>query len=308
MKRDHLYLLQQKMANNILSSLPDIKGAYKFNTPIRNWFNIDCRAEILFKPKNIDELCYFLRNYKNREDLKIIGATSNIIFKDNIIKGVVIKLPPSFAKIEHKDNIIDIGCAALCQNVASYCANNGLSNLEFYSGIPGSIGGAIAMNAGCYGSETSDYQIEVMALNYNGEIKKFTNNQLGFDYRHNKIASNSSYIFISSRYNIVKKDDRTVKEKITQFKKLRQESQPIRAKTGGSTFKNPENNKAWQLIDGANCRGLAIGDAQISTKHCNFIINKNKATGQDIIELINLVKERVFKKYSILLEEEIKIY
>ena len=133
MKKDHLYLLQQKMANNTSYSLPAIKGAYRFNATIRNWFNIDCKAEILFKPKDIDELCYFFKNYKNKKDIKIIGATSNIIFKDNVIKGVVIKLPPSFAKIEHKDNVIDIGCAALCQNVASYCANNGLGNLEFYS-------------------------------------------------------------------------------------------------------------------------------------------------------------------------------
>ena len=291
------------------SLLPEVKGSYRFNSQLRNWFNTDSYAEIIFRPQDIDDLQYFLKNFSKKEDIKIIGAASNIIFKNKVTKGVIIKLTAKFSLIKHKQNIIEIGTATLCKNAAQYSQNNSLTNLEFMTGIPGSIGGAIAMNAGCYGSEISDFLISATALDLNGNIINLTNNDFGFHYRGSHLIKKQGHnlIFTSAKFQCQPQSSQIIANKIAEFEKNRQESQPIRAKTGGSTFKNPKNHKAWELIDKSGCRGLKFNDAQISNKHCNFLINTNNASGKDLITLINQVQDKVKKQQNINLETEIKI-
>jgi UDP-N-acetylmuramate dehydrogenase len=287
------------------SQLPTVAGEYRFNAKINNWFDLKGKAEILFRPKNIEDLIYFLQNISPEINIQIIGAGSNVIIADEGVKGILIKLPASFSEIKHEEDFINIGSASLCVNVAQYCKNFGLGGLEFLSGIPGSIGGAIAMNAGCYGGEVSQNLISATAIDYNGNFYEIKNQDFGFFYRGNKLAK--KYIFIDGKFKINKSNSQEVANKILELQKNREISQPIRAKTGGSTFKNPLNNKAWELIDAIGFRGKSIGDAQISQKHCNFLINNGNASAQDLITLGEEARKKVFKKFKINLEWEIKI-
>ena len=293
------------MNENLIDKLPKIQGVYRQNCKIKTWFDVGGNAEIVFKPANIDDLKFFLKNISKKIAINIIGAGSNVIISDDGVKGVVIKLDSSFAKINHQDNILNVGSAMLCGNVALYCKNNGLSNLEFLTGIPGSVGGALAMNAGCYGSDISQFLISAKAINYQGDILKIDNKDFGFFYRGNKIAK--KFIFLEASFSVEKSSSENVLQKIIQFQTQREITQPIRAKTGGSTFKNPLNLKAWELIDKSGCRGLTIGDAQVSTKHCNFLINKGNAKASDLISLGYKVQRKVKEICKIDLEWEIKI-
>lgn len=281
------------MNENLIDKLPKIHGVYRQNCKIKTWFDVGGNAEIVFKPADIDDLKFFLKNISKKIAINIIGAGSNVIISDEGIKGAVIKLDSSFAKINCQNNILNVGSAMLCGNVALYCKNNGLSNLEFLTGIPGSVGGALAMNAGCYGSDISQFLISAKAINYQGEVFEIANKDFGFFYRGNKIAK--EFIFVEASFDVKKSSPEQVLQKIVQFQTQREIAQPIRAKTGGSTFKNPLNLKAWELIDKSGCRGLTIGDAQVSTKHCNFLINKGNAKASDLINLGNEVKKKLKK-------------
>jgi len=201
--------------------------------------------------------------------------------------------------------MVTAGAAALCGNVALYCKNAALSGLEFFSGIPGSIGGAIAMNAGCYGFDVAQNLISAIAMDFDGNLHKLSNSDFGFFYRGNKISKN--FIFIEGRFKAAKSSFDEVEKKITELNRQREKAQPIRAKTGGSTFKNPPRLSAWKLIDEAGYRGKIIGDAQISEKHCNFMINRGQAKAKDLIDLGNEVKKSVKEKTGVDLEWEIKI-
>jgi UDP-N-acetylmuramate dehydrogenase len=295
--------------SELITRLPKVRGSYRANADLSktNWFQVGGNAEILFRPKDVDDLCLFLKNISKNIPLTILGVGSNIIIKDGGIAGVVIKLSGEFAKITNQDDIISAGAAALCFNVANYSKNFGLANLEFLTGIPGSIGGAIAMNSGCYGSDISKTLITATAIDYNGNLIKLKNSDFGFCYRSNKIAKN--YIFISGDFKTQKANQEEIAARIISYNQARQETQPIKSKTGGSTFKNPANcdKKAWQLIDEAGCRGLKIGDAQISEKHCNFMINNGNASANQLIELGQKVQKIVKEKTGIELEWEIKI-
>jgi UDP-N-acetylmuramate dehydrogenase len=295
--------------SELITKLPKIRGSYRSNADLSktNWFQVGGNAEILFRPKDVDDLCWFLKNISKDIPVTILGVGSNVIIKDGGILGVVIKLSGEFAKITNQDDIISAGAAALCSNVANYSKNAGLANLEFLTGIPGSIGGAIAMNAGCYGGDISQTLITATAIDYNGNLIKLKNSDFSFFYRGNKIAKN--YIFISGDFKTQKLSQEEIATKIASYNQARQETQPIKSKTGGSTFKNPLNcnKKAWQLIDEAGCRGLKIGDAQISEKHCNFMINNGNATASQLIELGQKVQKMVKEKTGIALEWEIKI-
>ena len=287
------------------SQLPNVKGEYRFDAKINNWFDLRGRAEILFRPKNAEDLSYFLQNISSQFNVQIIGAGSNVIVADEGVKGVLIKLPATFAEIYHDENTITIGSASLCINVAQYCKNFGLGGLEFLSGIPGSIGGAIAMNAGCYGSDIAQNLISASAIDYEGNICEIKNSDFGFVYRGNNLSK--KYIFIAGKFKINNSTTQEIAHKIAELQKARENAQPIRAKTGGSTFKNPPNKKAWELIDAIGYRGKSIGDAQISQKHCNFLINNNLASAQDLIKLGEEAREKVLEKFKINLEWEIKI-
>lgn len=286
-------------------NLPKIRGKYKLNYVLKTWFDVGGACEVVFLPKDLEDLVFFLKNIDKTIPLTIVGACSNVIVSDEGIKGIVIKLPSEFAKITHQDNLVTAGASNLCSNIALYSKNAALSGLEFFSGIPGSVGGAIAMNAGCYGSDVSQKLISAKAITFNGEIFELKNSDFSFCYRGSKIAKD--FIFVEGCFELEKSSVEIVGKNIFELNKKREETQPIRAKTGGSTFKNPENNSAWKLIDEAGFRGKKIGDAKFSEKHCNFMINCKKAKAQDLIDLANAAKKAVKEKSNIELEMEIKI-
>lgn len=296
------------MSERLIEKLPKVRGAYRENAKIKNWFDVGGNAEILFRPQDIDDLQFFLQNCPKDIPINILGVGSNVIIQDAGITGVLINLTSEFAKISHQENIITTGTSALCSSVASYSKNCALSNLEFLSSIPGSTGGAIAMNAGCYGSDISEVLIKVTAIDYDGNLIELKAEDFKFEYRKNNLSKN--YIFLSASFACKNSTIELVSAKIAEFNNNRQNTQPVRVKTGGSTFKNPKNTykKAWQLIDEIGYRGFKKGDAQISEKHCNFMINTNKAKAQDLLELGEEIKKKVKDKFHIDLEWEIKIY
>ena len=292
---------------SLIDRLPTISGSYRENAPLKSWFDVGGNAEILFKPKNVDDLCHFLKNCPKDVPINILAIGSNVIIHDDGVNGVVIRLGKEFANITSQDNKITAGAAALCANCANYSASQSLGNLEFLSGIPGSIGGAIAMNAGCYGSDISQVLASVEAVDYNGNLVEIPATDFSFGYRHNNLAG--KYIFIGATFLCQESQSEVVQEKIQTLQQNRQNAQPIRAKTGGSTFKNPDNcdKKAWQLIDEAGYRGKVKGGAQISTKHCNFLINCDNAKAQDLLDLGEEAREAVKNKSGIELKWEIKL-
>ncbi len=289
----------------MIYDLPKIRGTYRENAELKSWFDVGGKAEIMFRPADIADLQDFLKNCPKEIPVQILGAGSNVIIADEGVKGVVIRLPGEFAKISNDGEIVKAGAAALCGNVALHCKNSALSGLEFFSGVPGSIGGAIAMNAGCYGSDVSQNLISTTALDFNGNLHEIKNSDFDFFYRGSKISQ--KFIFVEGLFKTIKSTSDQVAKKIIELSQQRETAQPIRAKTGGSTFKNPEGKKAWQLIDEAGYRGKIIGDAQISEKHCNFMINRGKARARDLIDLGNEAKKAVKEKFGIDLEWEIKI-
>ncbi|MES2962146.1 MAG: UDP-N-acetylmuramate dehydrogenase [Pseudomonadota bacterium] len=291
--------------SELIKKLPKVRGAFRENVELKSWFDVGGKAEILFRPADIADLQDFLKNCPKEIPINILGAASNVIVRDEGVKGVVIRLGGEFAKITQEEENIRAGAAALCGNVALFSRNAALDKMEFLTGIPGSIGGAIAMNGGCYGSDMSQILISAKALDFDGNLIELKNSDFGFYYRGNKISKN--FIFVEALLKGEKSTAEIVSKKITELNQQREQAQPIRAKTGGSTFKNPQNNSAWKLIDEAGCRGMIEGDAQISEKHCNFMINRGKASANNLIDLGNKVKKLVKEKSGIDLEWEIKI-
>lgn len=276
------------------------------------WFNVGGVGRYYFKPNSIDDICEFIEANKELNlPFCIAGAGSNLIFKDDGFEGVLIKLGNNFNYINMEDNnpeIITAGANTLDYNVAIFCKEHSVTNLEFLSGIPGVIGGALAMNAGAYGSEIKDVLFEATAINtLTGEVKNFSCEEMGFSYRHNSLPK--EWFFVEAKLKVKAGDKAEIAGKIDEIQGARNLTQPIKSKTGGSTFKNPPGDKkAWQLIDECGLRGKEIGGAQISPLHCNFIINHGAAKSQDILDLIELCKEQVSALFGIVLEEEIKIF
>lgn len=288
--------------------LPEVRGRITENADLSktNWFQVGGKADVLFKPKDLEDLQHFLQN---RPDcpITILGVGSNIIIRDGGIEGVVVKLGRAFAGMSHRSAEIECGGAALDVHVAAYSAQNSITGLEFLSGIPGTIGGAIAMNGGAYGKEIKDTLTKAQMLDFDGNIHEFPAQELGFEYRKCKKLEEKLYIVTKAWFLGKKGDSGEISAKIAKIRAEREESQPIRSKTGGSTFKNPPDHKAWELIDKAGLRGYSIGDAQISEKHCNFLINKGNATAKDLENLINHIKDSVLANSGIELESEIRI-
>ncbi len=291
----------------MLTKLPKVRGSYREDFQLANvtWFNIGGKADILYKPEDLDDLQQFLINKPPEIPYIVIGVGSNILVRDGGFRGVVIKLGRKFANISHRNNILQSGAGALDINISRYCEENSLAGLEFLSGIPGVIGAAVAMNAGAYGREIKDCLVKVDALDVNGNLLSLSKEESKFNYRGNGL--DKKLIFVQAYFNVSQGNRNEISEKINNIQKQREDTQPIRTKTGGSSFKNPPNLKAWQLIDAAGCRGLRNGDAMISEKHCNFLINLGKATAKDIEDLGEIVREKVYRHSGIMLDWEIKI-
>ncbi len=289
-------------------SLPEIKGKYRENADVGKmcWFKTTAIAEVLFIPQDVEDLECFLLNKPGDLPVYIMGAGSNLLIRDGGIKGVMIKLGSGFNYIEYGGNDIVVGGACLDLNLATYAAKNSIAGLEFFAGIPGSIGGALAMNAGAYNKDTSSGLIEAKVISMlTGEMKTFQNREIGYRYRGKNLSD--EWIFYEAKLRGQKGDKAEILKVIGNIQKQRSSTQPIKSKTGGSTFKNPNNHKAWQLIDQCGLRGMRQGDAKFSELHCNFLVNEGNAKTSDLEFLIKTAKERVKEKFNIDLEEEIKI-
>ncbi len=272
-----------------------------------NWFNLGGPAELFFKPKDKKELVDILRYSKDKNlKINVIGAGSNTLIRDKGIKGLTIKLGKSFSQIKLLDNeTIEVGASALDKKLANYAQENLISGFEFLSCIPGSLGGAVIMNSGCYGEDISKVFLSLRAINFNGEEVEIKKENIKFFYRKTNLPND---LIITS---VVLKGKQSTKHYIdtkqSQMIETKKRSQPSNVKTCGSTFKNPEGEKAWELIKRSHCENLSVGDAKISKKHSNFFINNGKATSKQIESLITKVRNKVLKKTGIDLELEIKI-
>ncbi len=273
-----------------------------------NWFNLGGPAKILFKAQTLEELKLFLKdNKKQKHNIHILGAGSNTLFRDGGYDGVVIKLGNNFSYTKLlKDDEIEVGAATVDRKLSDFATKNSISGFEFLSCIPGSIGGSIVMNSGCYGEDISKIFLSLKVIDYDGKIETYNRNQIKFFYRGNNLKNN---LIILSAVLKGKKDDKDkISRKQNELINKKKETQPTRVKTCGSTFKNPLNNKkAWELIKLSECSGLKVGGASISEKHNNFFLNNGNANASDIESLINKVKQKVFSKTGINLELEIKI-
>jgi len=271
-----------------------------------SWFNLGGPAKVIFKPKDLNELSFFLKNIKSNEKIYIIGAGSNTLVRDGGFDGIIIKLGKPFSRISLFDkNTIIAGTSALDRTVSNFALENSLTGFEFLSCIPGTIGGGIRMNSGCYGEEISKIIISVQAIDLNGNLRIIKSSDINFFYRGCSIENN--LIFISATFKGKKDNKIKIKEKIDTLVNKKKMDQPSKIKTCGSTFKNPKNMKAWELIKESGCEDMSVGDAFISSKHCNFFVNKGNAKSKDLENLINKVKKKVFNKTGISLEPEIQI-
>lgn len=269
-----------------------------------NWFRVGGPAEWLFKPDNTSDLAAFLKALPPDVPVTVLGVGSNLIVRDGGIDGVVVRLGRHFATSHMEGENIVAGAAMLDLNVALFACDHGMGGLEFLSGIPGTIGGAVKMNAGAYGREIKDVLVECEAVTRDGTIHILSHEKLGFSYRRSALPEGA---IVTRALLRVEPGERTeIAARIQEINRAREESQPIRSRTGGSTFKNPEGHKAWELIDKAGCRGMTLGGAQVSEKHCNFLINTGEATAADLEMLGERVIGIVREKTGVTLEWEIK--
>lgn len=267
------------------------------------WFQVGGKVDYFIRPRTLEELNIFFREKPQDMPLFPLGAGSNILIREGGMPGAVIKLAGEFTNTHISENIITVGAACLDKTLSLAAANESISGLEFLSGIPGTLGGAIAMNAGCYGSEIKDILLWVEGVDYQGKIQRFSKDEITFSYRTTQLPS--PLIVTRIALEGVKVNQSLILKKMEEIQNNRIESQPTRGRTGGSTFKNPPNFSAWKLIDEAGCRGLQIGDAQMSEKHCNFMLNLGKASAEDLESLGETVRERVFQNSGIDLQWEI---
>ncbi len=291
----------------LLKRLPAVRGRLEANAPLADltWFRVGGPAEVLYSPADEADLAHFLKNTADDIPVYVIGVGSNLLVRDGGVPGVVIRLGRGFAGLEAEgDHRIRVGTAVPDMRVARFAADNGIDGLTFLRGIPGTIGGALRMNGGAHGGETRDVLVEARAVDRKGTISVLSNADMGYSYRHCGAAPD--LIFTEALFQgrpgrvediIAAMDDITAK---------REASQPIRTKTGGSTFKNPPGQKSWQLIDKAHMRGYILGGARVSDMHCNFLINEGGATAADIENLGEMVRKRVKETSGIDLEWEIK--
>ena len=283
------------LSGEIARLAPELRGRISVNEPLAayTWFRVGGPAQILFMPADEADLAYFLAHLPREIPLTVIGLGSNLIVRDGGVAGVVIRLSAKgFGDIAVEDgHRLRVGAAVPDVKAARAAADAGIDGLAFYRGIPGGIGGALRMNAGAHGGETKDTLIEARGVDRDGTLRVFSNADMDYSYRH--CSAPESVIFTQALFQGRPGDPAAIVAEMDRITAAREASQPIREKTGGSTFKNPEGGKAWQLIDAAGCRGLVVGDAQVSEMHCNFLINRGAATAADIENLGETVRRRV---------------
>jgi UDP-N-acetylmuramate dehydrogenase len=287
-------------------ALPPVRGSYTSGAPLKDlvWFRAGGPAEVLFRPADAEDLATFLAAKNADTRVSVIGVGSNLLIRDGGIPGVVVRLPGSMGKASVDGMRITAGAAALDANVARLAADAGIAGLEFLRGIPGTVGGALRMNAGCYGREIKDILVEATAIDGKGNTVKLSAADMGFTYRHTSVPDD--LIFVSAVFEGTHDDPAAVRARMDKLLADREASQPVKTKTGGSTFKNPSGKNAWRLIDEAGCRGMMLGQAQVSPMHCNFLINTGDAKAADIEALGEEVRKRVKETSGIALEWEIK--
>ena len=296
-------VVQQR--EEMIDLLPPVRGRYQVdvNLSSRSWFRTGGAAEVLFEPEDSDDLKFFLSERPAETAITVIGFGSNLLVRDGGVDGVVISLGEKFRGIAFNGRIIEAGAAALDVSVARAARENGIAGLEFLSGIPGTIGGGIRMNAGAYGGQISDIVIDANVLDANGGAHELNQCQLDFSYR--RCAVPKDWVIVSARLQGEEGDLKEISGRMNAISAARIESQP-RTRTGGSTFSNPPGHKAWELIDRAGCRGLKRGGAMVSEQHCNFMLNTGSATAMDLELLGEEVRCRVLEKTGVYLEWEVR--
>ena len=287
--------------------LPQIEGRVEANGSLADfiWFRTGGSAEWLVRPADVDDLSRFLRQLDPVVPVLPVGVGSNLIVRDGGVPGVVVRLPKSFAKVESEPgNRVRAGAAAMGITVASKARDAGVAGLEFLRGIPGTTGGAVRMNAGAYGREVGDILVEATIVLRDGTVETWPAERFGYTYRHSETPEGA--VVVEALFEGVPGDPTAIGAEMDRIAEEREASQPLRSRTGGSTFKNPPGTKAWAEIDAAGCRGLKIGCAQVSEKHCNFLLNLGNASAADIEALGEEVRRRVLEKSGISLEWEIQ--
>tara|TARA_Y100001970_G_scaffold293807_1_gene443379 strand:+ start:7283 stop:8191 length:909 start_codon:yes stop_codon:yes gene_type:complete len=287
----------------------NLKSKINFNYDLKknNWFNIGGKTKLYFKAENLKELSEFLKIYNNRAKIFILGAGSNILLTDKLFEGVIIKLGKNFSKISLLNNeTLIAGSGAMDRQLSEFALTNSISGFEFLSCIPGTIGGGIRMNSGCFNSEFKDILISVQAIDYNGNILTIPSKQIKFEYRDCSLPKD--LIFLSASFKGKNKQKIIIENEMNDLKNKKNLAQPTKIKTGGSTFKNPihqTSKKVWEIIKESVPLDIKFGDAAISEKHCNFFVNKKNAKFEDMKKLINFVKDKVKSKTGLKLELEI---
>ena len=289
--------------------LPPVRGKLLIDAPLApyTWLRVGGPAEALFLPEDEDDLAAFLKGLDPAVPVTPIGVGSNLLVRDGGVEGVVIRLGRGFAKVEARDgSSIYAGAAALDANLAREAAKAGIAGLEFFRGVPGTVGGACMMNAGCYGSETKDVLVEAYAIDRAGERRTLSNADMGFSYRKAAAAAGGALVFTGALFGGTADDPAAISAGMDEITARREASQPTREKTGGSTFKNPPGHSSWKLIDEAGWRGKLHGQAMFSPLHANFLINTGEATAADLEGLGEAVRADVKSKLGVELEWEIK--
>ena len=303
-------MIANSKMTNWIDRLPRVRGRYAFNVDLSRtvWFRAGGRADVVFRPADVDDLAHFLVTRPAEMPVTAVGLGSNLLVRDGGVEGVVVRLRQGFRDMsvhwEGARALVHVGAGALDMNVARFCRDQGVDGLAFLSGIPGTIGGALRMNAGAYRHEMADVLVEARALDTDGAMHVLAPDAMGLTYRHSAVPD--GWIFVSAVLAGRRGEPADIARHMEEINAQREASQPIRARTGGSTFTNPAGHAAWELIDEAGCRGLARGGAQISEQHCNFIVNVGGATASDIEGLGEEVRRRVEEKTGLSLRWEIR--
>lgn len=293
------------ITGDLMARMPDLRGRLTANASLSDitWFRVGGLAQVLFAPADEADLAYFLRQAGAELPVFVIGLGSNLLVRDGGVPGVVIRLGRGFNEITTNGTQLTVGTSVPDVKVARAAAEAGIAGLSFYRGIPGSIGGALRMNAGAHGSETKDVLVSARAVDRQGNIHVLSLADMNFTYRHCGIPAD--WIFTQATYLGRPGDPEAIQQEMDEVADYREKNQPVRERTGGSTFKNPPGHSAWKLVDAAGCRGLRVGGAKVSDMHCNFLINDQKASGEDVETLGETVRARVKATSGIALEWEI---